>query len=808
MLSTRPALTALSILTMGTGIGVGISQIIIYQGLMNPNLPFPEPEEIILVEIKAGSAPHGSKDIHKNLFYYWQEHQTSFESLISFTEGTINVYYQNRAVRYSGSLVNTGFTNTIQVTPFIGEGFKSKDYNLESPKKAILAYDAWENDFAADPSIIGKNIIVNSETTMVVGVMPKGFHFPYNSHIWIPDLRYPGQLTAFDPKPMVTVSGRLKKGVSAGQGAKELNRLKDELIKQLPDYYNIMIPEDSQIIIQPFVKASTDDDTRNILTLSTIVVILVLLIACANVTNLLLARFSIRQKEIAIRCALGATLGEIRFQLWIESFVIAFAGAGIGLIYSLWVADWGNVQFAKMEVPFWFHFSITKEVLFASLGVTLAAGFISGILPAMRVSQLHLNQIIQDDSRTASSLSIGTTTKTLVVTQISLSCALLIVTGMILNQISILKNNELGYDPGSVISARMGLFEGKYKSIQSKVSFEQELLQVLRGQDEIETAAITTRLQTLFPSYGTTYQVETEKEGVFSLNRYNAHRDAISDGFFKTLGVSLISGNDFNSAEPILGGFHPIMVTPEFVAKHYPGQDVLGKQVRLIINAAPRPRSRVFKIVAVAPNTFLNTSYQDEIHSVGLHTFYENTPTKFLTVTIRPAKGYQTYSLIPLLKRCVAQVDNEIPLYFIETPKDSYDSQFAGIRFGADLFRLFSTVALFLSFVGTFGITSFSILERIQEIGIRKSVGATGEDIFMLILRQGALHLAIGLTLGVVGGISLSYALKSVFHDMHLVNPFVYAFVILILTVSSLLATFFPARKAAMILPAEATRVN
>jgi putative ABC transport system permease protein len=805
MLAARSLLSILAILTMGIGIGISTSHIITQQALMNPNLPFPEAHQIVSVRL-TGKYP--GLYIHKNLFTYWKNHQTSFESLISYTEGTINVFYQNKAIRYTGSWVNPEFADALKVAPFLGEGFKPGDEGLESPRKAILAYDIWEKDFASDPSIIGKDILVNSETTMVVGVMPRGVVFPTNSHIWIPEVYYPGQMIPFDPNPAVSVSGRLTKGVSATEAAEELNQLKEEFAALIPLYAKDVVPEDTQAEIIPFVVSATDQGMKDTLTISTIVVILILLIACANVTNLLLVGYSTRLKEMAIRCALGATRAEIAFQLWIESFVISFAGAGIGLIYSLWAVDWYNAAFAEIETPFWYQLSITKEVIFSTFGVTLLCSVLAALLPAFRVSHLSLNEILQDDSRTASSLSVGTINRSLVILQISVSCALLIVTGLILKQLYVVKGAEFGFDTTAVIGARFGLFEGKYRSVSSKSEFSKKLLEELRAQESIAEATITTRLQTLFAENHITYQVETDETGVFSETPYQGINDLISDGYFRTINLRMISGEDFSYDRPLVDGYKPVIVTQPFVDKHYPDQKVIGKHIRLFGKTSLQPLAETYQIIGVAPNTFIRYGNWDQMNMVGMHFFFENAPTRFQTVVVRPSRGFNQYSIVPLLKRCVANVDNEVPLYFIETPRDSFKSRITGNQFGADMFGLFAGVALFLSFVGTFGITSFSILERIQEIGIRKSLGATGGQIFVLIIKQSLWQLALGILLGIGAGITMSYAFKGVFGNMSFAEFEVYFFALLILAVSSLLATIYPARKAAMILPAEATRIH
>ena len=809
---SRPLLSAMAILTMGLGIGISTSQIISYQALLNPKLPFPDAQNLVTITMtETGSKTSGHKNFfNKSLFYYWKEHQTSFTDLVSYLEGTINVYYRDRAIRYTGSWMNPEFTNALEVQPFLGEGFKPGDEKIDSPKKAILAYDTWQQDFGSDPAIIGKEILVNSESTMVVGVMPEGVIFPTSSHIWLPDTYYAGKMMPFDPKPVVAVSGRLKDGVSVSEAIEELTRLQSDLTAITPEYADNLHLGDRRLEISPFVVSLTDKNTMDTLIASTMVVILILLIACANVTNLLLVSYSTRLKEIAIRSALGATRSEIAFQLWLESFVIAAAGAGIGLIYSLWAVDWYNAGFAGFDTPFWYHLSITKEAILATFGVTMLCSILSALLPTLRVSRLTLNEILQDDSRTASSLTVGTINRSLVILQISVSCALLIVTGMILKQIHVVQGAEFGYDTQSVLGARFGLFESKYKSANSKTEFTRKLLDDLRSQDEIAEASITSRIQSVFSEEHVTYQVETDQPGIFEKKTDHGVYDLISDGYFSSVGLDMLQGEDFDYDRPLVDGYKPVIVTQPFVDKHFPNQNVVGRHIRFPGGESQEQGPEIYQIVGVAPHTFLHYRNGENIQTAGMHFFLENAPFRFNTVIVRPANGQNPYSLAPLLKRCVANIDKEIPLYFIETPEDSFRSRMTGYQFGANVFALFAGVALFLCFVGIFGITSFSILEKIQEIGVRKSLGATGEQIFMLIIQQGVLQLILGIALGIGAGVTMGYTFRELFASLNLSfsEIEIYLVALGILTVSSMLATVYPARKAALILPAEATRMH
>jgi len=806
MLAARPVMTILSVLTMGIGIGVTTSQLMIFQGLMYPKLPLPKAEQIVTVSNKeAGKLKHGY--VHSHLFQYWQAHQTQFESLFSYAEGTVNVFFQNRAIRYTGSWVDVGFIDALGVKPFLGEGFLEGDDQLEMPKKAMLGYDAWERDFASDPSIIGKEILVNSETAMVVGVMPRGFKFPFNSNIWIPDVFYPGQLVAYDSNPASFVAGRLRDGVDPEVAADELNRLSGEFLAQVSTDFREALEGKTEMALVPYVESMTDKVTKNILYLSSTVVILVLLIACANVTNLLLAGFATRMKEMAIRCALGASRRDMAFQLWFESFLIAAAGALVGIVYCMWATDWGNLQLTRMEAPFWYHLSFNAGLFWMIMGITALSSILAAALPMTRVGHLSINQVLQDDSRTGSTLNIGVTNKTLVVLQISISCALLIVAGMMIKQIYSIRSFDLGFDTHSVLAARMGLFEGKYKSVQSRSGFIHDLLHSLNEQEEIEAAAITTRMQLIHPNMDVKVRVPDAK-GTYSGEPVEVFSEGVSNLFFDCLAMPFVEGGTFDTTRIPLNGLKQVIVTVEFARTYFPKASAVGKKLQIVQEIGSNTMTEEFEIVGVVGNTFMRGGFQDASLVPGVHLHFSSVPHRFLTIVIRPRAGYSPYSLVPLLKRCVADVDREIPLYFVETPHDSIENEFAGLRFAADLFVIFSAVALFLSFAGIFGITTFSILERIQEIGIRKAIGATGAEVFAMVFRKGVLELIVGLILGTLGGISLTFALNSIFLKTGLVDPWVYLVVVVILTASSLLATVYPARRAAFIQPAEATRVN
>ena len=811
-LASRPFLSVLSILTMGVGIGTLMNHFIIYKGVMDPNLPFPNSEEIVTVSF-VGDVEQSNKNIPKHLIYYWINNQTSFEALSSFQEGTINVYYQNRAIRYSGGWVHPNLMDMLKAKPFLGETFKPGDDELESPKKVILSYKIWKNDFAADPSIVGKEILVNSESTMVVGVMEEGFHFPFQSDLWVPDTYYPGAMLPYDPKPTSMVAARLKEGVSMVDAGKELDQLKEDFVAAIPKLYQASIPTDSQVNVASFVSMMTDEVTRNIMKLMAAVVILVMFIASANVSNLMLASASTRLKEIAIRNAVGANRTQIITLLLLEGAIIASSGIVPGTIFSLWTIDWVNAQITQQnEIPFWFQFSVTGTSILWGSTIAVITGLVAGILPALKVSKLKMSQILQDDSRTASSLHVNATNRTLVVLQISVSCALLVVAGMMIRQIASYQNKTFTFESDSVLTARLGLFDGKYKSLESKNEFIQTLLRNLRNEELISSAAISTRLQNLYSSFDLGFQLPTEDGTGFKDQEHRSHSDLVTTDYFDVLGVGPIEGRKF--PERIVSGPTEdleVIVTEEFVEKHFPDESPIGKRISIrTIDQSSKIKKigKTYEIIGIAPDTFVHNDYIDEIDSVGIYLNILKAPPRFITIMVRPAEGLNPYSLVPLLKRSVAEVDKEIPLYFIETPGDSLKQEYAGLQFAAEWFSILSGLALFLSFVGIFGISSFSILQRIQEIGIRKSIGSTSLEIFTLILRQGLAQLLLGLTLGVIAALTLSVALKDLTYNINPFDPIVYLSVILILTVSTLLAAIYPASKAARIMPAEATRVQ
>jgi putative ABC transport system permease protein len=808
MLSTRPGMTLLAVLTMGIGIGVTSSQVMIVEGLLYPRLPLPRSEQLVSVVSVHSDGSTQSGTFHSHLIRYWKEHQHTLSSTFTFIEGTINVYAQNRAIRYNGSWVSADFFETLGVTPYLGEGFRPGDDELEMPKKAVLGFETWQKDFGSDPSVIGRDILVNGESTMVVGVMPREFAFPYNAEIWVPDVFYPGELVAYDPTPATHLSGRLHVGNSREAAAAELSELKQDFLQKIPSDFRETFGDGVDVSVLPFAEAVVTKDTREILIFSSAVVLLVLLIACANVTNLLLAGFATRMKEVAVRSALGASGRDLALQMWMESLLISAAGAVLGAIYCMWAADWGNAQLANMQTPFWYQLQFTPLFFAVVALVTVLVSILAAALPLWRSGRLSIHQILQDDSRTGSSLSINATNKTLVVLQISISCALLTVAGMMLKQIHQARSVEFGYDSRSVLTARMGLMEGTYKTAVSRAIFIEQLLEVLADQSEITSAAISTRMQLIQLPRDVKVRV-AGTDGTFTGDPLPVFSDGISEQFFETLGLGMIAGDGFRRDTASGNRLRQVMVTESFAREQFAVlSEAIGARLQSIQEMGSVTATEEHEIVAVVPDTFLRGTFLDDSGMVGgVHFHYSVAPTRFITVVIRPSGDMNSYSLVPLLKRCVAEVDPEIPLYFVQTPDDALESEFAGVRFIADLFVVFSTVALILSFVGIFAITSFSILQRMQEIGIRKALGATEGQVFLSIMQKAGLELLLGLLLGSLAGATLGYALHRTSIKTELWDPVVFLAVMAILTLSSLLATLYPARKAAKILPAEATRV-
>lgn len=699
MLLKHPGLAGVSILAFGLGIGLTTTMWSINYGALLRGLPFADPGSIMSV-----ARTNPERDIDRTgyatiLDYdLMRERQTSFTQLAGWTAGTINVSgAEGGPVRYRGGFVTAGAFPVLGERPLLGRWFTVEEETWGGPLAVILGYDIWRNRFAGDRAIVGRGIRVNGEPATVVGVMPEGFRFQVSDELWVP-LRVNRATERRDAGSYLNVFGRLKPGVTPERAQEEFAALEGALAREFPETNRGIRP-----LIEPYTRAFIGDEPTLMLWTMMGAVLGVLLIACSNVANLLLARAAVRTREIAVRTALGARRWRIVSQLLAESLVLALAGAALGIVIALVGVRLFNQAIADTDPPFWIVIAVDGPVLLFVLGATALAAAVSGVLPALQATGTRINEVLKDESRGASSLRLDRFSKGLVVAEIALSCGLLIGAGFMIESVVRRSRFDYGVPTARVFSARIGLFEAAQPDSAARQRFWRQVLQRLESQPGHEGVALATGL----PGLGTGTNVFTVEGREYPTERDypRARVTAVTPGFFRAFRLAPVEGR------------------------------VFGDRI---------------------PEGVLVPAFQGDY--------------RFMSVAIAAAGGD--------------------PMRF------------------ADVVRREVAGVLLLATIGVYGVMSFAVSRRTQEVGVRMALGAGGGTVLAMFLRQGAWQVGAGATLGLGLAFLLSRGIQAVLFQVDTANPLMFAGVVTALAATAMVAILIPARRAMRVDPVVALRYD
>ena len=818
LLLKSPGFSIIAILTLALGIGAVTTQFSVVNGVLFKGLPFPDNHELVHLERVNTEREFFNAEVPILDFLDWEEQQTTFDALTPFFfNATVNVTIEGTPHRYDGSYIWHNFTDTLQEKPILGPGFSPQDVESGAPMRVIIGYGVWQGDFGGNPNVIGKEVVVNGKPGTIAGVMGRGFEFPMSEEIWVPltHLVDPSEVTRGNEDFTFEVVGRLKDGVTPEQASLELSTVMQRISETYPDTHEGF----TYVDVRPFIQEFTDDDVISIIMILLGAVFLVLGIACVNVANLLLARSALRVKEVAIRSALGASRRHLIFQMLTESLLIAVAGAIGGVILSLWALDSMSetVRSDPNPPPFWINFSIDNTVLIFVTLIAVASGVISGLIPAFRASRTDVNAILKENTRGGSSLSLGKISRGLVIMQIAFCCLLLIFTALFVKSINNVMTEDYGVDLESFVTARAGLFPEEYPDVEGRVDFYRRVIENLQQDPRVGTAAVTNRLR-FRSSYGTSYLVEGETYNRDEAPTPFCRWEAISPDYFNLLDINLIDGRMFTSnispEDP-----REIVINQSMAAKlrETGSGEVLGRRLAYDFDIDSEEREW-WTVVGVVPDLLMQgagNNAPDPRWSTpaGFYRplYAEFAPNiRFMTIIAKPRNPADLDLMGKSLREAVQKADPNIPLYWVDTPKNLIASDQVQNSLVSNMFIAFGLIALALSAIGLYGVISFGVNQRVNEIGVRMALGANGTTITKMILSQGMTQLLIGLSIGLFLSTLAAYAMTTYAGNiLYQVNAWdfgVFLLVSIFLCIVALLSTLFPALRAARVQPMQALR--
>ncbi len=815
---------ALAVTVLALGICGVTTQFAVVNGVLLRGFSFPDSERLVDVQLAdPTNFQPGNFNSRMTTMDYKDLREMglkSFEAFTGYLNGsTVNVTYQGQPRRYTGGYISWDFFRTLGVKPAFGRDFLPEE-DQPGVDKAVLLSDAlWKADFGGDPAVIGKAVRVNGTSATIVGVMPPRFQFPNNEQLWIP------VNSSFPPRPrndrgvnFVAIIAKLKPGVSIAQAQDEIDVVAKRFAEQFPDTNK----QFSMGYVRPAIEQFTGPQIKQTLYTMLAFCVGLLLIACVNVMNMQFARATLRSKEFAIRSSLGAGRGRLLRQMLTESLLLASIGAVLGVALSFWSTDMLNAAARNLTnpIPSWMTFDIEPTVLVAVVVATLIAAVASGLLPAWMASRANATEVLKDSGRGTTGRAIGIITRSLVVFQIVVTSVLLVAGLLQVQSILRAQNLDYGYNTSGVLGARVGLMEGDYPNNESRRLFYEKLVRELRAAPEFESAALTGRFRMVFSGQSS---VEIEgKQYAQDSDRTIAQAENVSSDFAATLGQKVIEGRyltdeDSDQREPVA------VVNGTFAKKHFGNESAIGRRFRTTapngLNPGPWRR-----IVGVVTDVRMLAIFNNQNDNAGFYVPFFATAfgpvasqaqgPQFGTIIAKPRGGLRGESLARAVSAVVQKIDPNLPPYFVETPKTSFDGFLGQNRIIAAMFTVCGIVAVVLAAAGLYGVQSFSVNQRTQEFGIRMALGANAGTVLGMVFRQGAWQLGIGLLVGLGGALTAALlASQQIAQGLFLLqiqpsDPPTYAVVALLLSVVSFAAVLVPARRATRVDPMIALRAE
>ena len=787
MIAKRPGTSAIAIIALALGIGLTTMMFSIVQGVILRGLPFPQNERIAFIVRSNVQQPQNRSAVPPHDYVDFRDRQTTLESLAGYSGLSVTIASDTELPeRLRGARITPSTFRTLRIVPILGRDFTDTDAAPGAPAVALISYRQWQSRFKGGRDAVGATIRLNGTPTTVIGVMPAKFGFPESEDIWLPHtVTLPEKRGG--PGITLNVIGRLRDGVTMDQASAEFAGI----ARQLAEAH----PENKDVIARaaPLIEQSIPQNIRTTFYAMLTAVLGVMLIACVNVTNLQLARAAERAKEFAIRSALGSGRWRVLRQSLAEGLVLSAIGAGIGL----GLAQFGVMYFMRAIVdtqpPFWIDVRLDTTVLAFVTAITVAATLVSSVAPGLRVARVDANAVLKDDTRGATGVRMGRFGRWLVVVEVTVSCVLLVVSGLMIR--AILANSRLDYPFATrdVFVAGMSLDTRTHADTAAVTRGVDDLLQRLRSIPGVRQAAVTTGLP------GTAFTPRLAVEGATYATEEDRPRAAqitATPGYFEVLDVRVREGRLFNDGD-VSSTERVAVVDEAFVSRHLSGGPPIGRRIRIGDEKQPW-----LTIVGVVPSLVRQTQPGQIVESIYLP-FAQSSSRGFTILARTPG---DPLALAPAIRSTVAQHFQDTPLSNVNSLAGEFWRRGWAFRLFGGLFLLFGAAALLMAAAGLYGVMSFTVRRRTQEIGVRMALGASRRGVLGLVMWQGLWRVALGIALGLYPGYFLADKMQALTQGLSASDPVVHITTAVTLLLSGTLATLVPAYRASSVDPLTALR--
>jgi|SRR5579863_141944 len=801
MLAKNPGFAAVAVITLALGIAINATMFSLVSAFLLRRPPGREPERVVVIST-VNPVPGFQTDatpVSAPNYISWKAASKCF---VDVTAGDpnrrVSLTVENQPESVRSAAISPNYFDVLGVSPEIGRTFLISEDQPGQDHVAILSHDLWERRFGSDPSVVGRTIRVNRENYDVVGVMPKDFQLlGYTTQVWTPlVINTADQSPAARNDRSLYMFARLKPNVTVEQARAEAVTVARRTADAFPESekgWGVAVRTLPDFLIYDF-SISTG------LAILMTTVGFVLLIACANVAGLLLARAAGRRKELAIRISLGAGRLRVVRQLLTEGLVIAVLGGGTGLLLAYWGINFMRASLSFNEAISAVPFRLDWNVLLYALGISIVCAVLCGVAPALNAARTDINTNLKDESRAASAGRSQTRLRTvMVVGEIALALLLLVGTGLLIRAISDVHNQNLGFRADSLLTASFRLDDARYKGAAKQIAFVNDVIRHVEQIPGAETAAVTSDLPATGAS-SVTLRVKGQQD-LPTNQRMTALDFVVSTDYFRAAGIPLLRGRTFTETD-VAATPSVVMVNQEFVHRILQDQEPLGKQIGLVVSGAPSQWSEIVGVVGNVKTYSEGTEDDPEVYEAFLQR-----PVGSMSLMVRSSSDPN--GLASALRNAVAQVDAELPLSGLMSMRAVIEYQKGGNPFFMGVLGTFAVMALILAGIGIYGLVSYSVGQRRHEFGIRMALGATGSDVLRMILWQGIKMTAAGVAIGTLLALPLPRVFDSLFFGIHVREPWLYFIVVAItILMVAMVATFVPARRAQSIDPMTALRVE
>ncbi|MFL6231341.1 MAG: ABC transporter permease [Pyrinomonadaceae bacterium] len=790
----QPAFTAVAVLAVALGVGANTTMFSTVDALLLRPFSFRAPERVLMIWEQNLQIGMERGSVAPANFYDMRARAHTLENFSAYYDKPFNLSEGDKPERIEGTVVSASLFAAVDARPLLGRAFTAEDEAWGKDKVVVLGHGLWRRRFGADAGIVGREVRLNGESYTVVGVMPPKFSFPPNgSEIWKP-LSFDAADAADRGSHFLRVLGRLRDGATPEEARAELSVIARQLEQQYPE------TNTGRGFSVQSLNAYYTRGARPFLLVLLGAVGFVLLLACANVANLLLVRGASRQKEIAIRMAMGASRARLVRQLLTESVVLSLVGGALGVLLAVWgvaLTAGSMPQSMTRYIPGWENLGVNRRALLFTLVVSALTGVVFGLAPALQAVRTSFNDALKEGGRTSGAHARSRLRSLLVVAEVTLSLVLLVGAGLMIKSFVGLAHVEPGFNPSNAVVMDLSLAGEKYDKPESRVDFYQQLLGKIASLPGVEHAGAVNILPLSHNNTSANFKVEGRTPPPKG-QEPDAGWRTVSPDYTATMNIPLRRGRYLSERDDRTDAPRVILVNETFAARFFAGQEPLGQR----LDFGDAEKKGYWEIVGVLGD--VRHSGLEEKIEPEVYVAHAKSPWRGMTVVVRTKND--PVQIVSAVQNELRSVDRDQPIFDVRTLDRVVHESIAGQRISAWMMGVFALIALLLATIGIYAVMSYAVTQRTHEIGVRLALGAQPADILRMIVGQGMLLTLVGLGLGLGSALLLAQAMTKVLYNVTATDPTTFASLSIFLTLVALAANYFPARRATRVDPMQALR--